>query len=152
MAVMRSVILAVLAACWTGSPPPQQPPEPAPAPAPEPAPAATVRSSQPPAAARRARIIQVTVVESHNARVRGGRCYGPRCGPNRVSIKTVVTIAAGRSSGVTTSWKAVLADGNGRLVPNGDITLTRIDRNSSVGTVDVPAAAIRPSTYAYLLP
>ncbi len=49
-----------------------------------------------------------------------------------------ITIDAGSLQSVTPGWTAMLLDANGRPVPNGDITLTYVDRQVSTGTLMLP--------------
>lgn len=51
--------------------------------------------------------------------------------------KTEIIIAGGSAQNVSTGSKIVLVDGNGREVPNGTVTIIKVNKDSSVGTVNV---------------
>jgi hypothetical protein len=56
---------------------------------------------------------------------------------NVVGGVTEIIIASGSSQGMSLQAKVVLVDGNGRAVPGGTVTLTKINKESSIGTVSL---------------
>jgi hypothetical protein len=56
---------------------------------------------------------------------------------NVVGGLSEIIIASGSSQGMTLAAKVVIIDGNGREVPGGTVKLTKINKESSVGTVSL---------------
>lgn len=73
-----------------------------------------------------------------------------------IGSKVEITLAVGQNAGVTTAWKAtvVALDPNGGQtpVPNGAVTLVRVDRGIAVGMIDLTVDEIRRAPYVRLEP
>ncbi len=71
----------------------------------------------------------------------------------RVEKGTIeITFAAGKNEGVTLGWRARVVALDLTPVVGGDVTLTRVDRSISVGTITLTADQIEKSPYVYLEP
>ena len=69
-----------------------------------------------------------------------------------VGNTTAIVIAAGSDQQISAKWSAILIDGNGRPVPNGVITITRVNKTSMVGTVPLISGTVSANPRVRLTP
>ena len=60
-----------------------------------------------------------------------------------VNNRTVIVIAGGSEQGISLASQATLVDANGRAVPNGTVKLTRVNKTTSIATVDVIVGVVQ---------
>lgn len=68
------------------------------------------------------------------------------------SDAVVIQMGAGTNQGVTSTWKAVVVDANDQPVAGGQVTLVRVDKQVSVGRVQLLPDQIKSTPFVRFEP